>query len=345
MAASDAIPVPRKNIAFRFYFAIRKPSDSTLITTWTGMDSEVSLDGAAFADCTNEATEIGTSGVGYIDLTSSEMNADSVVLKITVTNSGAVPLVFTLCPETAGDYRVADTQKVDVETIKTQALTAAAGITFGIYVGGTAAAAIASTALDATTAGKIDSILEDTGTTLPAAIAAIQGGGGLGDASQDTLLEVKTQTDKIGTALGISALLAAAVLEPGTITSFPEVLTIGDSYTTQNGRAINLPVVDTNGNPLSSTGSLSFANASVTFTIQRAGETNSARVITGSASFVDPPGTGTGAGAPYAVIELPASETAKGLAKYKYSGILTFTWTGTGTDVMSFETGTITFDN
>ena len=105
MAASDARPVPRKNTAFRFYFAIRKPSDSTLITTWAGADSEVSLDGAAFADCTNEATEIGTTGCGYIDLTAAEMNADAVVLKVTVTNTGAVPLVFTLFPEEAGDYR------------------------------------------------------------------------------------------------------------------------------------------------------------------------------------------------------------------------------------------------
>lgn len=39
---------------------------------------------------------------------------------------------------------IATTQKVDVETIKTQALTAAAGITFGVYVGGTAAHALAS---------------------------------------------------------------------------------------------------------------------------------------------------------------------------------------------------------
>ena len=115
MAASDSIPVPRKNIAFRFYFAIRKPSDSTLITTWAGMDSEVSLDGAAFADCTNEATEIGTSGVGYIDMTAAEMNADSVVLKITVTNTGAVPLVFTFCPESAGDYRLAATPPTAAE--------------------------------------------------------------------------------------------------------------------------------------------------------------------------------------------------------------------------------------
>jgi len=129
VSASDAIPVPRKNTAFRFYFAIRKPSDSTLITSWTGADSEVSLDGAAFGDCTNEATEIGTSGCGYIDLTSSEMNADSVILKITVTNSGAVPLVFSFCPESAGDYRI-DTTTIDAILVDTAEIGAAgAGLT------------------------------------------------------------------------------------------------------------------------------------------------------------------------------------------------------------------------
>lgn len=129
MASTDAIPVPRKNTAFRFPLAFRKPSDSTLITTWTGMDSEVSLDGGSFADCTNEATEIGTSGTGYIDLTAAEMNADMVWLKVTITNTGSVTYVFAIYPESAGDYRVADTQKVDVETIKTQAVTCAAGVT------------------------------------------------------------------------------------------------------------------------------------------------------------------------------------------------------------------------
>lgn len=104
MAATDARPVPRKNVAFRLYFAVRK-NDGTLITTWAGQDSEVSLDGAAFADCTNEATEIGTSGCGYLDLTSSEMNADCVILKVTVTNTDALPLVLTLFPEESGDYR------------------------------------------------------------------------------------------------------------------------------------------------------------------------------------------------------------------------------------------------
>jgi hypothetical protein len=510
MAASDARPVPRKNAAFRFYFAIRKPSDSTLITTWAGMDSEVSLDGGSFSDCSNEATEIGTTGCGYIDLTSSEMNADAVVLKVTVTNTGAVPLVFTLFPEEAGDYRVSDTQKVDVETIKTQALTAAAGITFpasiasptnitaatgvtlaavthtgaviptvstvtnGVTLAETqpaitfgavtidvsgstpnitltgsgsgngiewtrsgsgnpldadvvdqiqsglstldasgvrSAVGLASANLDtqlgdiptfaefearsivaanyatssalSTVEGKIDTIDNfidtevlaikavtdkiDTGLVLDGAVyqftanmlelapAGGGGGGGSGDATLAKQEEILTQldviqakTDTIGSVGAITSLLAAAVLEPGTITSFPETLTIGDSYTEQNGREIQIPIVDTDGTPLSSTGSLNFADASVTFTLQRSGETDSTRVITGTATFVDPPGTGTGAGAPYAVIELPASETAKGLKKYKYSGILTFLWTyaGTGTadDVMSFETDTVTFE-
>ena len=182
------------------------------------------------------------------------------------------------------------------------------------------------------------------------------GGGGSGDATlakQEEILTqldvIQTKTDQIGSVGAITSLLAAAVLEPGTITSFPETLTIGDSYTDQNGRSIQIPIVDSDGVPISSTGSLNFADATVTFTLQRSGETDATRVIDGTASFVDPPGTGTGAGAPYAVIEITSSETAKGLKKYKYSGILTFTWayvgTGTVDDVMSFETDTVTFDN
>lgn len=108
MASTDAIPVPRKNTAWRMYFAIRK-NDGTLITSWAGADTEISKDGAAFADCTNEATEIGTSGCGYIDLTSTEMNADNVIIKTTVTNTDALPLVTVVWPEEAGDYRLAAT--------------------------------------------------------------------------------------------------------------------------------------------------------------------------------------------------------------------------------------------
>ena len=105
MAATDARPVPKKNTAYRHYFAIRK-KDGSLATSWTGQDSERSLDGAAFSDCTNEATEIGTTGVGYLDLTAAEMNTDATVVKITTTVTNALVYVVVLYPEDTGDIRV-----------------------------------------------------------------------------------------------------------------------------------------------------------------------------------------------------------------------------------------------
>ena len=106
MATTDARPVPIKNTAFRAYFGIYK-SDGTLITGATGLDSEVSKDAGTFTDCTNEATEIATSsGIYYIDLTSTEMNADSVVLLVKSTSTGAVPVVISLYPEETGDINV-----------------------------------------------------------------------------------------------------------------------------------------------------------------------------------------------------------------------------------------------
>jgi hypothetical protein len=104
MAATDARPVPIKNTAYRHYFHYWK-TDSTMLTSITGADTEVSKDGGTFTDCTNEFTEIGTSGPGYIELTSTEMNADSVVIKSTCTNTGAVPYIYYLYPEEAGDIR------------------------------------------------------------------------------------------------------------------------------------------------------------------------------------------------------------------------------------------------
>jgi len=106
MAASDALPVPRKNAAYRITFEIRK-NDGTLITGATALDSEVSKDGGTFADCTNEATEIATSsGVYYLDLTSTEMNADCVAVVVKTSSTGACPPVFVLYPQETGDIRV-----------------------------------------------------------------------------------------------------------------------------------------------------------------------------------------------------------------------------------------------
>ncbi len=105
MASGDALPVPRKNTAYRVTFGIFK-NDGTLITAAAGLDSEVSKDAGTFADCTNEATEIATSsGVYYLDLTSTEMNADTVAVLVKSSSTGAVPVVLTLYPQEAGDIQ------------------------------------------------------------------------------------------------------------------------------------------------------------------------------------------------------------------------------------------------
>jgi hypothetical protein len=67
----------------------------------------VSKDAGTFADCTNEATEIATSsGIYYLDLTSTEMNADTVAVLVKTTSTGAVPQVFVLYPQESGDIKV-----------------------------------------------------------------------------------------------------------------------------------------------------------------------------------------------------------------------------------------------
>jgi hypothetical protein len=102
VAATDAIPVPKKSTAYRLYFDFRK-SDGTIVTSVTGADTELSGDGAAFADATNEFTEIGTSGPGYIDLTAGEMGYDAVIVKATCTNTSALPVTIFLYPQEGAD--------------------------------------------------------------------------------------------------------------------------------------------------------------------------------------------------------------------------------------------------
>lgn len=101
MASTDSIPVPRKNTAFRLYFTVRDSAGAP-VTGFTSPDSEVSKDGGAFADCTNEATYVGH-GNGYIDLTSTEMNADSVCYYMSCTEGN---IDIAIAPEELGDVRV-----------------------------------------------------------------------------------------------------------------------------------------------------------------------------------------------------------------------------------------------
>jgi hypothetical protein len=122
MAASDAVPVPKKNTAYRIYFPIFDKTGA-LVSGAAGLDSELSKDGGTMTDCTNEATEIGASGIYFLDLTSTECNADCCagVTKTTTTDARPTPWIF--YPQEDGDFRV-DVVKWAGATVSTLATAA-----------------------------------------------------------------------------------------------------------------------------------------------------------------------------------------------------------------------------
>lgn len=175
MASTDARPVPRKNTAFRLYFEIRK-ADGTLVTSWTGADTELSLDGGSFADATNEATEIGTSGVGYVDLTSGEMNYDCVIVKTTVTNSGALPVITYLYPEETGDIR-ADAVAISGDSTAADNLEAACDGT-GYNVGG---GSVVAASVTGNVGGSVASVTGNVGGNVAGSVGSVTAGVTLAD--------------------------------------------------------------------------------------------------------------------------------------------------------------------
>lgn len=103
MASTDSRPLPLKNTAFRLYFTAYD-SSGVPVTGFTSPDSERSLDGAAFADCTNEATYVGH-GQGYIDLTATEMNTDHTGFYFECTE-GSTRDCISICPAQNGSLPV-----------------------------------------------------------------------------------------------------------------------------------------------------------------------------------------------------------------------------------------------
>ena len=106
MVSSDATAIPIKNQAYRVTFCILD-GDGDLIPGAAGLDSEISKDGGTFTDVTAEATEIATaSGMYYLDLTQTEMNADTVALIIKTTTTGAKTTPIVLYPAETTDIPV-----------------------------------------------------------------------------------------------------------------------------------------------------------------------------------------------------------------------------------------------
>jgi hypothetical protein len=113
MASTDARPVPIKNTAFRLTFAMRLNTGS-VNSGAAGVQAKVSKDGGTFANTTNAPTEIATSsGIYFLDLTATEMNADCVAITVTSSTTNAVTFSAQLYPTKSGAI------PVDVDSINT----------------------------------------------------------------------------------------------------------------------------------------------------------------------------------------------------------------------------------
>ena len=86
MAAGDSLRCIR-NAPFRAIIDIRDTANS-LVSGATNLDTELIADSGTPADLTGEATEIGSSGIYYVDLTASEMTATGDISIITKSTEG-----------------------------------------------------------------------------------------------------------------------------------------------------------------------------------------------------------------------------------------------------------------
>jgi len=123
----------KKNAACKIVFPIFD-ADGDLVSGATGLDSEYSLDGGSFSDCTNEATEIGSTGMYYLNLAAGETNGDVVVIQVKTTTSGAKTTALVFYTAYATDDEIfgwISTIYTAVSAIKTKTDALPSGITKG----------------------------------------------------------------------------------------------------------------------------------------------------------------------------------------------------------------------
>lgn len=214
MASTDAKPFPEKNVAYRVTFPILD-ADGDLVTGATGLDSEISKDGGTFADCTNEATEIATSsGVYYLDLTSTEMNADTVAIIVKTSSSGAKTTTLVMYPEEAGDIRVNVTQINSVSASSVTAINANVGTTQPVNFTGTGASALAKSDMVDVAGAAVSTSSAQIGVNVINAAGTAWNSGAIGASTlaTDTITASKIAAD----AIGASELATDAATEIGT---------------------------------------------------------------------------------------------------------------------------------
>ena len=109
MSLANCTTFPIKGQAFKCAFVVKSLlTGSPLTGGLATLASTVSKDGGNFAATTTAPTEIQTSGMGYIALSATEMNADLVVIQVTSSSTNAITHTIEIRPmvtaESAGQW-------------------------------------------------------------------------------------------------------------------------------------------------------------------------------------------------------------------------------------------------
>lgn len=96
MAASDATPFPVKGKAYRLMFALRKTDGTPMSSAWASPVCTIILDGTT--TYTPTVNQISGSLWGYLDLTTTHMNAQSICVSVTTSDSNMVPYDAVIYP-------------------------------------------------------------------------------------------------------------------------------------------------------------------------------------------------------------------------------------------------------
>ena len=275
MASTDSRPLPLKNTAFRLYFTAYD-SSGVPVTAFTSPDSERSLDGAAFADCTNEATYVGH-GQGYIDLTATEMNTDHTGFYFSC-SEGSTRDCISICPA-QNDSLPVNVKQINGTSQTARDLGASVLISSGTGTGqlsvtsGVIQSSVAT--IQATPLGAIaDSVLDEdlsTHTTM-GTLGQMQTDvyAGVGAIAGTTLPAIKLQTDKIPASPASTTNITAGTIT--TVTNLTNAPTNGD-FTTTMKASVTAAVptaaairaeIDTNSTKLDVATSTRLATASYT---------------------------------------------------------------------------------
>lgn len=92
MAHETAQAIPIKGVPLSLSWRIRLYTTANPLTgsSLSNLRATISKDGSAFAATTNAPVQIGTTGIGTLALTATEMNANKVIVQVLCDDSGAV---------------------------------------------------------------------------------------------------------------------------------------------------------------------------------------------------------------------------------------------------------------